>query len=105
MYVVAYLLSLGILLTRSTASKSVDEPEDKAIVRLAITYGVLRRLGFSAGRVEECLKVINGVDMDEAFEWVRTFPMQHYCLLTLRSRSFTSIAMRKNWASVKVCLC
>ena len=41
------------------------------MVRLAVTYGVLRRLGFSEERVEECLRSINGVDLDEAFDWVR----------------------------------
>lgn len=59
-----------MILTRSVASKPVDEPEEKAIVRLAITYGMLRRLGVSEARAEECLRAINGVDMDEAFEWV-----------------------------------
>lgn len=59
-----------MILTRSVASKSIDEPEEKAVVRLAITYGVLRRLGFSEARVEECLRAISGVDMDEAFGWV-----------------------------------
>ena len=58
------------MLTKYVATKAIDEPEDKAIVRLAITYGVLRRLGFSEARVEECLRAISGVDMDEAFEWV-----------------------------------
>ncbi|KAI0374315.1 P-loop containing nucleoside triphosphate hydrolase protein [Pilatotrama ljubarskyi] len=52
------------------APKSVDEPEEKALVRLAITYGVLRRLGFSESRVEECLRAIPGVDLDEAVEWL-----------------------------------
>lgn len=59
-----------MILTRFVASKSIDEPEEKAVVRLAITYGVLRRLGFSEARVEECLRTISGVDMDEAFRWV-----------------------------------
>lgn len=58
------------MLTQSVASKPIDEPEEKAVVRLAITYGVLRRLGFSETRVEECLCAIGGVGMDEAFEWV-----------------------------------
>ena len=57
-------------LTSLVASKSIDEPEEKVILRLAITYGVLRRLGFAESRVEECLRAIGGVDMDEAFEWV-----------------------------------
>ena len=87
--------------TNNLAAKPIDEPEDKAIVRLAITYGVLRRLGFSEGRAEECLRAINGVDMDDAFEWVRLrnrirglFPETRF--------SFISIATRMNLGPVKV---
>lgn len=50
--------------------KPLEDPEDKAIARLGVTYGVLRRLGFSETRVDECLNAINGVDLDEAYEWV-----------------------------------
>lgn len=52
--------------------KTLDEPEDKAIARLGVTYGILRRLGFSEERVEECLRAINGVDLEEAYDWVRS---------------------------------
>ena len=38
--------------------------------RLGITYGVLRRLGFTEERVEGCLRGINGVELEEAFDWV-----------------------------------
>jgi ATP-dependent RNA helicase DHX29 len=49
----------------------VDGPsEEKALTRLAVTYGILRRLGFSEDRVEQCLRAIPGVDLDEAYEWV-----------------------------------
>lgn len=51
--------------------KTIDEPEDKAIARLGITYGVLRRLGFTELRVEECLRAIDGIELDEAYDWVR----------------------------------
>ena len=46
---------------------------------MAITYGVLRRLGFSESRVEECLRSIGGIDLEEAYEWVRllTLPYRH----------------------------
>ena len=54
-----------------TGKRLVDESEEKAIARLGITYGVLRRLGFSEERVEECLRTINGVNLQEAFDWVR----------------------------------
>jgi ATP-dependent RNA helicase DHX29 len=50
--------------------RSLEDPEKKAIARLGITYGVLRRLGFSEARVEECLRSIQSVDLDEAYEWV-----------------------------------
>jgi len=51
----------------------LDEPEDKVLPRLGITYGVLRRLGFGEDRVLECLSSIHGVELDEAFEWVRSW--------------------------------
>ena len=48
----------------------LEDTEDKALARIGITYGVLRRLGFSEDRVEECLHAMNGVDLDEAYDWV-----------------------------------
>ncbi|OAX44745.1 P-loop containing nucleoside triphosphate hydrolase protein [Rhizopogon vinicolor AM-OR11-026] len=50
--------------------KLLEEPEEKTVTRLGITYGVLRRLGFSQDRVDECLKAIQGVDLEEAYEWL-----------------------------------
>lgn len=62
-----YFVQLTVILIEG---KRLDEPEDKAIARLGITYGVLRRLNFSEKRVEECLRAIQGVDLEEAYEWV-----------------------------------
>ncbi|RDX56021.1 P-loop containing nucleoside triphosphate hydrolase protein [Lentinus brumalis] len=64
------ILELALEYETSESSKSIDEPEEKVLLRLAITYGVLRRLGFTEARVEECLRSIRGVDMDEAFDWL-----------------------------------
>ncbi|EEB88525.1 hypothetical protein MPER_13594, partial [Moniliophthora perniciosa FA553] len=50
--------------------KPIEEPEDKVIGKLAITYGALRRLGFSEDRVQECLKAINGIELEEAYDWL-----------------------------------
>ncbi|KAK7058857.1 hypothetical protein VNI00_001481 [Paramarasmius palmivorus] len=52
------------------AKRALDESEDKVIGKLAITYGVLRRLGFSEDRVQECLRAINGIELDEAYDWL-----------------------------------
>ncbi|TFK30567.1 pre-mRNA-splicing factor ATP-dependent RNA helicase prp22 [Coprinopsis marcescibilis] len=51
-------------------SKPLDEAEEKITTRLALTYGVLRRLGFSEDTVEACLKAIPSVDIDDAYEWL-----------------------------------
>ncbi|KAI0639258.1 P-loop containing nucleoside triphosphate hydrolase protein [Trametes polyzona] len=64
------ILDLALEYEGVESLKSVDEPEDKALVRLAITYGVLRRLGFSDARVDQCLRAIPGVDLEEAVEWL-----------------------------------
>ncbi|KAH9944510.1 P-loop containing nucleoside triphosphate hydrolase protein [Epithele typhae] len=64
------LLELALEYENAELSRSIDEPEDKAIIRLALTFGTLRRLGFSEARVEECLRAMKGVDMDEAFDWL-----------------------------------
>ncbi|EAU92844.2 pre-mRNA-splicing factor ATP-dependent RNA helicase prp22 [Coprinopsis cinerea okayama7 len=50
--------------------KPLDDSEEKIITRLALTYGVLRRLGFAENIVDECLRSISGVDLDEAYEWL-----------------------------------
>ncbi|KAF5375077.1 hypothetical protein D9758_000153 [Tetrapyrgos nigripes] len=51
-------------------NKKLDETEDKVMFKAAVTYGTLRRLGFSESRVEECLKAINGVELEEAYDWL-----------------------------------
>ncbi|KAF9068099.1 P-loop containing nucleoside triphosphate hydrolase protein [Rhodocollybia butyracea] len=56
--------------------KTLDDTEEKAVTKLAITYGVLRRLGFTEERVEECLAAINGVELEEAYEWLYTNCME-----------------------------
>ena len=52
------------------ASHTVDDPDAKALPKLAITYGVLRRLGFTDDDVYRCLESITGIDLDDAIEWV-----------------------------------
>ncbi|KAJ3839808.1 P-loop containing nucleoside triphosphate hydrolase protein [Lentinula raphanica] len=51
-------------------NKTLEDPEEKAVTKLAVTYGVLRRSGFSEERVIECLTAINGVDLEDAYDWL-----------------------------------
>ncbi|TRM65724.1 P-loop containing nucleoside triphosphate hydrolase protein [Schizophyllum amplum] len=55
---------------RLDGKKSVDDADDKSVTKLGITYGVLRRLGFSEARVDECLRNMNGLDIEEAYDWL-----------------------------------
>lgn len=65
------ILSLALDSESSSDVKTtVNGTEEKALARLAITYGVLRRLGFQEDRVEECIRAINGVDLEEAADWL-----------------------------------
>ncbi|KAK0506080.1 P-loop containing nucleoside triphosphate hydrolase protein [Armillaria luteobubalina] len=54
----------------SEGKRQIDEPEDKVVAKIAITYGVLRRLGFSEGKVLECLEAIPGIELEEAYDWL-----------------------------------
>jgi ATP-dependent RNA helicase DHX29 len=47
-----------------------SDSEDRAIARLGINYGVLRRLGFKEDLVEECLRSSRGMDLEDIFDWV-----------------------------------
>ncbi|KAL0951028.1 hypothetical protein HGRIS_007768 [Hohenbuehelia grisea] len=63
-------LALECESTECTTVTPVEEPEDKALNRLAITYGVLRRLGFAEDRVEQCLRTISGIGLEDAYDWL-----------------------------------
>ncbi|KAI0257581.1 P-loop containing nucleoside triphosphate hydrolase protein [Lactifluus subvellereus] len=52
------------------ATKRIDISDDDALARLGITYGVLRRLGYSEETVERCLMSTDGTDLEEAHEWL-----------------------------------
>ncbi|KAF7303327.1 putative helicase C15C4.05 [Mycena kentingensis (nom. inval.)] len=64
------IIELALEFQVGDAKNGIEETEDKAIAKLATTYGVLRRIGFSEDRVVECLQAIKGVDLDEAYDWL-----------------------------------
>ncbi|KAG7450382.1 uncharacterized protein BT62DRAFT_916822 [Guyanagaster necrorhizus] len=64
------ILGLALDSRSSEGRRQIDEPEDKLVAKLAITYGVLRRLGFSEERVIECLEAIPGFELEEAYDWL-----------------------------------
>src|SRR5260221_5895546 len=45
------------------APKRIDVSDDNALIRLGVTYGVLRRLGYSEETVTRCLESVDGLDL------------------------------------------
>jgi len=55
------------------------------VTRLAVTYGILRRLGFSEDWVEQCLRTMAGIELDAALDWVSRDPSRQLrCLAHVR---------------------
>lgn len=50
--------------------KLPDMPRDKLTSQIGITYGVLRRLGFSEELVLKCLRESSGVELEQALDWI-----------------------------------
>jgi ATP-dependent RNA helicase DHX29 len=73
----------------ATTTKRIDISDDSALARLGITYGVLRRLGYSEETVERCLAATDGTDLEEAHEWVRGFYRVHGTRMSRSSNSFS----------------
>ena len=51
-------------------TKIGEDSKEKAIAKLGVNYGILRRLGFREERVEECLQSSHGMDLEDMFDWV-----------------------------------
>jgi hypothetical protein len=56
-----------------------DDPEDKLLPRLGQLYGVLRRMGISEERTQQCLEANRRIDLEEALEWVWFFDIKRAC--------------------------
>lgn len=48
-----------------------QEPDDKVVSKVASMYGILEQLGFEDVTIEECLRSITRLELDDALEWVR----------------------------------
>lgn len=59
-----------MLIAFASRRKGQEKLDDQSLGKLGVTFGVLRRLGFSEERVFECLKVIPTVELEDAFDWV-----------------------------------
>lgn len=77
------------------------EDEEKLLQKIVVLYGVLEKFGYPPHRVEECLKAIKTIELEEAMDYV-SHPLHgcvvHHCdvchvlliLLALRSNVVAS---------------
>lgn len=74
---------------------SLKESEEKLVPKIAITYGVLRRLGFPDDVAERCLRSMPGIELSDAFDWVPYHFSFSYIVL-LRSSLVAVHSLRRN---------
>lgn len=61
------------LFSLAVASTLVSSESEKVLLRLAITHGVLVKIGFTDERIEQCLNALtSGWELDDAMDWVST---------------------------------
>ncbi|KAM0788761.1 hypothetical protein ACM66B_002852 [Microbotryomycetes sp. NB124-2] len=76
----SYVWSEQDLLKRIVAAAKIEldgnEPlpiadtEDKAIAKVGAIFAVLKQLGFSSERIEECLRNARTLEIDDVFDWL-----------------------------------
>ena len=47
------------------------ETEEKLLSRIAGLFLILRKCGFAQDQVEECLRAVPRLELDDALDWVR----------------------------------
>lgn len=48
----------------------VYETEDKVVAKVATLWGILKQLGFTKERIEECLRAVRALELDDVLDWV-----------------------------------
>ena len=55
------------------SAAQTDEPEERDLLRLGVTFGTLRRVGVPHDSVLECLRGMDGLDITDAAAWFHLF--------------------------------
>lgn len=56
--------------TLEESPQPVYEPQDKVVAKVATLFGILEQLGFRKQRVEECLRKVKALEIDDCLDWV-----------------------------------
>lgn len=64
------ILALALATTEDDAPLPQYEPEEKVIGKVATLFGILEQLGFTKERIEECLRTVKALELEDALDWV-----------------------------------
>ncbi|BGP39119.1 hypothetical protein JCM10449v2_003057 [Rhodotorula kratochvilovae] len=64
------VLELALAEHEEEAPQPVYEPEDKVVAKVATLYGILEQLGFKTERVEQCIREVKTLELEDCLDWL-----------------------------------
>ncbi|BGO98493.1 hypothetical protein NBRC10513v2_002888 [Rhodotorula toruloides] len=64
------IIDLALAERGDESPQPMFDAQDKVIAKVATLYGILEQLGFKAERVEQCLRVVKALDLEDCLEWM-----------------------------------
>ncbi|GAA5943107.1 hypothetical protein JCM1841_003894 [Sporobolomyces salmonicolor] len=64
------IIELALADLKDDVPQPVNEPEDKVVAKVAILFGILEQLGFTPKRIEECLRAVRVMEIDDCLDWL-----------------------------------
>ncbi|GAA5993713.1 hypothetical protein JCM10908_001342 [Rhodotorula pacifica] len=64
------VLDLAMSETADETPQPVYEPQDKVVAKVATLFGILEQLGFRSERIEECLRKVRTLEIDDCLDWL-----------------------------------
>lgn len=64
------MLELALADDEEDAPQPLYEPEDKVIAKVATLYGILEQLGFAPPRIEQCIREVKVLELEDCLDWL-----------------------------------
>ncbi|GAA6051223.1 hypothetical protein JCM3770_005879 [Rhodotorula araucariae] len=64
------VLELALAEHEEETPQPVYETEDKVVAKVATLYGVLEQLGFKSERVEQCIREVKNLELEDCLDWL-----------------------------------
>lgn len=64
------VLELAMSETVDEMPQPVYEPQDKVVAKVATLFGILEQLGFRSERIEECIRKVKTLEIEDCLDWL-----------------------------------